>query len=318
MDLTLGLKAKLIPPLSANLITSRYRWLSLELAEPSLGVPPPIDVNPEGTSDVWVLSSDYIGNRGWCSYDPLNFPFDSKERPDLETVGDAVDEVIYNDPRITVFSARNNASTIARNSVFIEIGDTTTWAPATLSWGTAKVNPRAITTYYLNLSGANSTYSQWVTGDWEFVQRLMPGFSSSENYSTSSVFLTAEDWAGKRGTATFTANFRAPIIFGYSFSNNVDDPNWSYTPYPGGRVVQGSINNTVNTPVGVTNYYYLIAYPVGYTLNSTVARPFGQTGGQQSLGNRFTKSILINNILVNYNIEISNRIQQGRLTITYT
>jgi len=327
MDLTLGLKAKLIPPLSASLITSRYKWLSLELAEPNLGVPPPIDVNPDSTSDVWILSSDYIGNRGWSSYDPLNFPFSSQERPDLETVGDAVDEVIYKNPDITVFTARDNISSIlARNSLLLEPNLITTWSPATLSWGTAKVNPRAITTYYLNVSGSNSTQSQWVTGDWEFTFYLHPGLDQVQPYpgftvghnTNYTIFLTAEDWNKARGTGSFNVFYRAPVIVGRTqdpqFTDILAQPVINRNP-------RLNLNFSVTTPL-LNNEFYFIAWPQAFpTLTSTTARPVGTTTGFTSRGiRRGPIDVLFPDApsAIPYFIEVSENPQNSQLILTFT
>jgi len=69
MYLTLSQKTKTTPPVVAHFITSRYSWLSLDLAEPNLGIPP-FDIN---TTNVYVLSSNEIGVRGWIK--PPNKPY---------------------------------------------------------------------------------------------------------------------------------------------------------------------------------------------------------------------------------------------------
>jgi hypothetical protein len=144
MNLTISHKAKTVHPLSAQLIPSRYNWLSLELAEPNLGVPPNVVLNPNSTTETWVLTSDYLGFRGWASYDPLNFPFFSLERPDLETVGDAIEELIYKDPNpLRFFLLHPTQPTTPRTNVVIELGDPFWCNTASLSWVSNKVNPLA-------------------------------------------------------------------------------------------------------------------------------------------------------------------------------
>lgn len=339
MNLSLGLKTKLIPALSANQISSRYKWLSLELAEPNLGVPPPIDVDPDGTSDVWVLSSDYIGTRGWCSYDPLNFPFNSQERPDIETVGDAVDDVLYTFPTITYIAAINSVvpSTTAYNVLYLEPNRLTTWSPATLSWGTAKFNPLAITTYYLNISGPNATQTQWITGDTNFRSYLHPGLDRSQPYpgftaahnTTYAIQLTAEDWANARGTGTFNVYYRAPVIFGISTSQNITEaqilnPAGIIPGFPHNRAPRVNLSNAFDITYSVGPVFYFLAYPqTAYgTVRTTTVTRLPQTTGNSVQHPRQAINLTINGTTVPYFIEVSNRslnIDTGQTyRVTYT
>jgi hypothetical protein len=338
MNLSLGLKAKTIPPPVAKLYAGRYDWLSLELAEPNLGAPPDIDVNTNSSSEIWVLSSNYIGTRGWASYDPLNFPFISKERPDLTTLGNAVDEVIYKDPDIIFFAAANSSfspSLTAFNTLILEPRQQTTWSPATLSWGTAKVNPRAITTYYLNISGPNSTQSQWVTGDWKFVSYLHPGLDQDQPYqgflthpsnisntlgNTYIISLTAEDWDNVRRTKTFTVLYKAPIFFGIHANNNVTDAVVLGSSF---REPRPNLSNTFTINAQPNSVYYYIAYPVSYgTVQTTTVRRQGVTTGGQSVTNpRLSLLLTINGIEnVQYILEVSNQPLNidTPLTVSYT
>lgn len=66
MDLTLNNKTKVLPPVSAALYDgsnpykpSRYNWLSLDLAEPNLGIP--------YSTGTYYLTSDIYGSRGWTN-----------------------------------------------------------------------------------------------------------------------------------------------------------------------------------------------------------------------------------------------------------
>lgn len=204
--LSLANKAKTIPPLSANLIDSRYSWLSLELAEPSLGVPPNISLISSLTSTVWVLSSDIYGDRGWCKMDATSMPLGSPERPDLGTIGDAINELIYVFPSILTFHMNGSAS-----PGFAEFG--TTLTPASLSWSSNKKDQRSIISWYLNVSGANATFSQWITGDTNFRSYDLGSLSGGFN-ETLSFYLTAIDWAGNKAMATYNMKFVIPTYIG--------------------------------------------------------------------------------------------------------
>ena len=70
MNTTLGHKTLLVPAQSAQKVTSRYKWLSLDLAEPSLGAPL---VLPLSSTDTFILSSNNLGSiRGWAPYSPFD------------------------------------------------------------------------------------------------------------------------------------------------------------------------------------------------------------------------------------------------------
>lgn len=141
---------------------NRYRFLSLDLAEPNLGVPitpfgfePPLDLitnsyglsvliyNPQPTSDTttYYLSSDERGTRGWTNLvgDAL---FNSQERPDLKTTDAALEELLYKFPEILTFTLNESASPI-----FLEAGSY--FSPAILSWSYNKVNLASISATYL-------------------------------------------------------------------------------------------------------------------------------------------------------------------------
>jgi hypothetical protein len=324
MNLTVSNKAKTIPPISAQQIESRYQWLSLELAEPNLGVAPIIMAsasNPSSTS-TFVLTSNYIGTRGWASYDPLNFPFVSPERPDLETVGEAINEVIYRKPAFIYFAAKNVFNGWAYSNAFVEIGDTTTWAPATLSWGTNKANERAIDFYILNLSGANSSFTDWISGSWDFQSRVHPGFirtQSIDHLTTQTFFITAQDWAGARATSQFTVYYRAPVYYGKTTARDAaNTPNWFTTTTSNvQRSVGGGVGYDYNSTF--SNEFYFIAFPAGYALNSvTVGRP-GQAGAFPSTGIT-SNNVPIQNpfgVTFNYTVVVSEYVQTEQLIISY-
>jgi hypothetical protein len=66
MEPTLTDRVLATPPKKAEGIPSRYKWLSISLSEPNLGITPPKELLPT-ESDFWSLSSDEFGNRGWAA-----------------------------------------------------------------------------------------------------------------------------------------------------------------------------------------------------------------------------------------------------------
>lgn len=208
---TVSNKAKVLPPLSADLIPSRYKWLSLEMAEPNLGVP---KGDKPLASVTYLLSSDYAGNRGWASASTLQITFSSDERPDVPTINDAINELFYRFPTIRTFTL-NLTSSIFFQEWGLDIGDNCVTECATLSWASIKENGRAITTWYLNISGLNATTNQWITGAWDFdnyeLGSVTGGLNESKFY-----YLTGEDWSGKRGTDVFEVRFVGPTYYGGS------------------------------------------------------------------------------------------------------
>jgi hypothetical protein len=210
---TVSNKAKVLHPLSADSIKSRYQWLSLEMAEPNLGVPKgPESIGLAGTV-TYLLSSDAIGNRGWASATTLSITFSSDERPDIPTINDAINELFYKWPEVRIFVLNLTAS-----PYYEEYG--TTIAPASLSWASVKENGRAITTWYLNVSGVNASTSQWITGAWDFSSYQLGSLSGELNQSFV-YYLTAEDWKGNRGYASFTLKFVGPTYIGTTTTTNI-------------------------------------------------------------------------------------------------
>jgi hypothetical protein len=320
MNLTVSNKARTIPPISAQQIESRYQWLSLELAEPNLGVAPIImasESNPSSTS-TFVLTSNYIGTRGWASYDPLNFPFVSPERPDLETVGEAINEVIYRKPAFIYFAARNNFNQWSYSNTFVEIGDTTTWAPATLSWGVNKANERAIDFYILNLSGANSSFVDWVSGSWDFQSRQHPGFVNTNHLATLTFYLTAQDWAGARATTTHNVYFRAPIYYGATSVQNANAANW-FTNTTSNVITRVAGSVAYDHNIVLNSQYYFIAFPAAYGVSSVVVGRPGQPGAFPSQGFQFTNVNITNQFGITnpYTVIVSEYLQTEQLIIQY-
>lgn len=70
MNNTLGHKTLLVPAQSAQQVSSRYKWLSLNLAEPNLGAPLVLPLSSTGT---FILSTNNLGDtRGWSPYTPFD------------------------------------------------------------------------------------------------------------------------------------------------------------------------------------------------------------------------------------------------------
>ena len=205
--LSLANKTKTVPPLSAAQVPSRYDWLSLELAEPNLGVPPNFTFFPELTTTItWVLTSNPVGTRGWSAFDASLFPLNSPERPDLETVSEAINELIYTFPAITTFTLNKSAS-----PYYQEFG--TSLTPVQLAWKSNKPDGKAITAWYLNISGANASVSQWLTGNYAFSAYDI-GFLSGGFNQTFEFYLTAVDWKGNRASRTYALKFVGPTFIG--------------------------------------------------------------------------------------------------------
>ena len=206
---TVSNKAKVLPPLSADLIKSRHQWLSLEMAEPNLGVP---KGDKPLAAVTYLLSSDYAGNRGWASASTLQITFSSSERPDVGTINDAINELFYIYPDVRTFTLNLTSSIFFREFGF-SIGDNCLTECATLSWASKKENGRAITTWYLNISGLNATTQQWITGAWDFSSYELGSVTGGLNESIY-YYLTGEDWSGKRGEDVYEVRFVGPTYFG--------------------------------------------------------------------------------------------------------
>lgn len=197
-DLSLSKKTLVTPPTAAALYdgtirggklrVNRYRFLSLDLAEPNLGVPvvpfgfdPPLDLitnfynlsvliyAPSPTSDTrtYYLSSDIKGTRGWTNLvgDAL---FDSLERPDLKTTDAALEELLYKFPEILTFTLNESASPI-----FLEAGSY--FSPAILDWTYNKTNLAAISATYLFFNNNTTTYLSDQQYRFRSIPLLSPG-----------------------------------------------------------------------------------------------------------------------------------------------
>lgn len=70
MNNTLSNKTLLVPAQSAEQIQSRYKWISLDLVEPSLGAPL---ITPLSSTNTFILSSNNLGTeRGWIEFTPFD------------------------------------------------------------------------------------------------------------------------------------------------------------------------------------------------------------------------------------------------------
>jgi len=338
MNLTISNKAKTIHPLSAQLIPSRYSWLSLEFAEPNLGVPPNIILNENSATETWVLTSDYLGFRGWASYDPLNFPFFSAERPDLETIGDAVEELIYKNPNpLRFFLLHPTAPTTPRTNVAVELGDSFWCNTASLSWVSNKVNPLAIVSWYLDLTNNSaSNITQWQSGGATFTsypsrQGDAPFCLQFNTTQTIQYRLTAVDWSGKLGFASLDTFFRPAIYFGVTF-NPARGPNGSNWPLSN-NTGQGSVSfKRIQTSIFFDHFvnfndyqgaHFYVCIPegvTGITTNPTIyLGTFEAQGTFPVTGIVYTGVPLTSDfgLTQNYTVIVSQNPQNGQLRISY-
>lgn len=204
-ELTLSKKTLVTPPTAAALYdgtvrdgrlrVDRYRFLSLDLAEPNLGIPvtpygtsPPLNLVtnffglsvllyrqvPTSDTTTFYLSSDFKGIRGWTNLvgDAL---FNSLERPDLKTTDAALEELLYKFPEILTFSLCGYSSPIylEADSIF---------TPAILSWTYNKVNLASISATYIKAKSLNTYLSE---GQYRF--RSIPLLSSGTFTTTPAI-----------------------------------------------------------------------------------------------------------------------------------
>lgn len=341
MNLTISNKAKTIHPLSAQLIASRYSWLSLELAEPNLGVPPNVILNENSTTETWVLTSSYLGVRGWASYDPLNFPFFSLERPDLETVGDAIDELIYRDPdplRFFLLRPDIGGGITPITNLVVELGDPAWCNTASLSWVSNKRNPLAMVEWYLDLTdNPNSSFFDWKSGDTTFTSYPSrigdePFCLQSNQVKTIQYRLTGEDWSGKRGFATLNTLFRPAVYYGvtqnntpgglnWPIANDVNDPSIKIKRITT-SVVYDHFVDFSNESGNLFGKHFYIAIPqnAGFNTNPTVYLGTFETPGNLSIqGEVYTNVNILNihNVSMPYTVIVSENQQRGRVRISY-
>lgn len=193
MNKSVGLKVKVLPPLSAQLKPDRYKWLSLEMAEPNLGTPPMANFYSATRTFQYYLTSNPLGERGWARADSLTVAFSSLERPEFDTIVEPVEEILYKKPQLLYFYLSTIPTGALPSVFFAEAGSTL--APATLSWSSTKVNPRAMTTWILNVSGTGEGISKfrWIYGGFDFNTYTLESISG--DYNTSKFYyLTGIDW----------------------------------------------------------------------------------------------------------------------------
>jgi hypothetical protein len=193
MNTSVGLKVKVLPPLSAQLKPDRYKWLSLEMAEPNLGVPPIANFYSSTRTFQYYLTSNPLGERGWARADSLTVAFSSLERPEFDTIVEPINEILYKKPQLLYFYLSSIPFGAQPSILFVEAG--TTLAPATLSWAATKVNPRAMTTWILNVSGSGEGISKfrWIYGGFDFNTYTLESVSGNLNTSKF-YYLTGIDW----------------------------------------------------------------------------------------------------------------------------
>jgi hypothetical protein len=209
-ELTLSKKTLVTPPTAAALYdgtvrggrlrVDRYRFLSLDLAEPNLGIPvTPYGSEPElnfitnsfglsvllyvqrpvSDTTTFYLSSDFKGTRGWTNLVGDAF-FNSLERPDLKTTDAALEELLYKFPEILSFTLCSFSSPVflEANSVF---------SPAVLSWTYNKVNLASISATYIKAKILNEYFSE---GQYKF--RSIP-LSAFGTFTTTPIISTVTD-----------------------------------------------------------------------------------------------------------------------------
>lgn len=329
MDLTVTNKTRVVPPTAAVFYggiggapgipgyADRYKWLSLELAEPNLGVPlSGIDLGSLTTgsyifssTQTFLLCSNQLGERGWVAFNAAEQQFDSLERPDLTSVDMALEWLVYREPFIVNFQLsaeyygdfdfipgiEGGEPSIP---ILLEAG-TSPEAVGTgyvsLSWVTNKVDERAIVTYYL--SSANGEYNDsktgCITGDYSFRKYDLPVIDTSVP-GTSTFMLTAEDWANAKAVGELVIKALGPIFYGFTDKTSnasivASDINNSPRVE---KLVKGSPSTTYSFPSPGNNRLYM-AWPMD--LNFTPTR-FFMNGS--ALFVQITDSDIINNLVL--------------------
>lgn len=292
MDLTITGKTRVVSPTAAvlydgvNKLPDRYRWISLDTAEPNLGIPlSGVDIEQlkngnfvSTSTETYILCTNTRGDRGWILYNASDQGFSSEERPDLSSVDSALEWLVYKDPTIVNFQL--SASYFSSTNFYPGIKDSeTTTIPillkagtvgttsVTLSWLTNKYDERAIRKYYLKSAdnNINDFVSQTLTGDYTFKTYTLNIDTSSP--VTCAFALTAEDWAVKRGTGDLIIKALGPIYYGKTTVTNINDITNSIIQIGSDSLVTGSPQNTYGFSGLVDASRFFIAWPLalGYT-----------------------------------------------------
>lgn len=328
MDLSLTGKTRVISPTAAvlydgvNKSPSRYNWLSLELAEPNLGIPlSGVDMGALLTgsyvfssTQTFLLCSNQRGERGWVAFNAAEQQFDSEERPDLTNVDMALEWVLYRDPIIINFQLSadyyNNYDFVPG----IEGGETPSipilleagTAPGalgtghvSLSWSTNKIDERAIVTYYLSAPNGDVNDSRFgcVTGDYSFRKYNLPVIDTSVP-GTSTFMLTAEDWREQKAVGELVIKALGPIYYGFTnLSTNFEITSSDIKDHPRTqKLIRGTPATTYSFPNPGNNQggsRLFMAWPMDLNFNPS---RFFMNGS--ALFVQITNADIINNLVI--------------------
>lgn len=325
MDFTITGKTKVTPPSAAvlydgvNKIPDRYSWLSLDMAEPNLGIPlSGVDLGSLITgsyvfssTQTFLLCSNVKGERGWVAFNASEQQFDSEERPDLTTVDMGLEWLLYTDPvilNLQLSAAYFNTGfnlypgiAGGKNSIDIlleagmPVGGT---GNVSLSWVTNKVDERAIDRFILKTPNgmSNSAASDILTGDYAFRTLHLPYIDTSTT-GTSTFYLTAQDWRGDKAEGFINIKSSGPIYYGITLNNTM---NINGTEITGGyKLITGSPSTTYG--FGNPNDHYLyVAWPMAVNYTPTRFRILDSV-----LLNQITNDSINDNVPVTLNSGIT-------------
>lgn len=326
MDLTLTGKTRVISPTAAVLYggigdrpglpnyANRYNWLSLDLAEPNLGIPlSGVDLGSLTTgsfvfssTQTFLLCSNIKGERGWVAFNAAEQQFDSEERPDLTNVDMGLEWLLYRDPIILNFQlsaavfglpGQYRPGIIGGNQpsipILLEAGQAPGFGTGvvTLSWVTNKVDPRAIKFYYLRTPNGeiNETISNSLTGDYAFQSYTLPEIDT-RFIGTSTFYLTAQDWTKKRATGVVVISALGPIFYGTTAATAFS-------------ILSSEIKNGAKTTTGTPAITYTYPSPGGNRLFIAWPTSVNYTP------NRFIIAPSILPVVINTSTNINNNIK---------
>lgn len=334
MDLTITGKTKVTPATAAVLYggsggrggvldyVDRYKWLSLDMAEPNLGIPlSGVDIGALQTgsyvfssTQTYLLCSNVKGERGWILYNAADQQFDSEERPDLTNVDMSLEYLLYKNPVTINFQLSSEsfgnfnfrpgiAGSSASSPILFEAGAST--GMVTLSWATNKVDARAIKTFYLSTpNGETNSIFENITGDYSFRTYTLPNIDTNV-LGTSTFGLTAEDWLKNRAISFLTVRSLGPIFFGVT-SNIAVNMN-SASIIAGNKTTTGSPAGTYS--FSPNNQRLFIAWPValGYTPDRffVAGSPLPVFINTTSLNNYATANVTIGGNSISYRVFVT-------------
>jgi hypothetical protein len=183
--------------------------------------------------------------------------FRSLERPSLTGVKQALDDFLYV-PVAFATSSINQTNPRDMGSSF---------SNATLTWNSNKLEPLAITQYYLRLPNG-TVITETVN------PHLFTSYVDANSYNatslgvgqtqfTNSWLLTAVDWKGNKATATISVNWRFRAYYGAistTTPNSTDIINGSVAP-AGTNFLINSRTGHGNRTVKPVNQRWFVAYP---------------------------------------------------------